>query len=130
MPSPNNRDIELSLGTELLGIELLEEYGRHLAALFIVSRRPVRNGRTHLRRLNENRKALRTTYRALAEDVRHGDRVPLGSIAHGWTVCPPRHRLPYGVLGGRMRRWPVPDHDHDAVCRRARGVPDAQSPGP
>jgi cyclic beta-1,2-glucan synthetase len=58
---------------ELLGIELLEEHARRLAALFIVARRPRSRRRAHLRRLAENRRALRTTYRAVAEDASRGE---------------------------------------------------------
>ncbi len=58
---------------ELLGIELLEEHARRLAARFTVARRRRRSGRTHLRQLNDSRRALRTTYRALADDALHGE---------------------------------------------------------
>src|SRR5262245_59020727 len=58
---------------ELLGIELLEERARRLAAVFTVTRRPRSNRRAHLRRLAENRRALRETYRALAEDASRGE---------------------------------------------------------
>ncbi|MGH9384905.1 MAG: GH36-type glycosyl hydrolase domain-containing protein, partial [Vicinamibacterales bacterium] len=58
---------------ELLGIELLEEHARRLAALFIVARRPRGNGGAELRRLDENRRALRITYRLLAEDASRGE---------------------------------------------------------
>src|SRR5260221_9459788 len=58
---------------ELLGIDLLEEHSRRLAALFTVARKPRNAGRAHLRRLNENRRALRDTYRVLAEDSSRGE---------------------------------------------------------
>jgi cyclic beta-1,2-glucan synthetase len=75
MHSPNRRDdgAEAQPDIQLLGVELLEEHARRLAALFTVSRRPSRGVLTHLRRLNENRKVLSATYRALAEDVRLGE---------------------------------------------------------
>jgi cyclic beta-1,2-glucan synthetase len=63
----------LSGRVELLGIELLEEHARRLAALFTVARRPRSNRRAHLRRLAENRRALRATYRALADDASRGE---------------------------------------------------------
>src|SRR5712671_926068 len=58
---------------ELLGIELLEEHARRLAALLTVARKPRNGGRAHLRRLNENRRSLRENYRLLAEDASHGE---------------------------------------------------------
>ena len=58
---------------ELLGIDLLEEHARRLAALFTVARKPRNGGRAHLRRLDENRRSLRNTYRALAEDASRGE---------------------------------------------------------
>jgi cyclic beta-1,2-glucan synthetase len=57
-------------GLELLGIELLEEHARRLAALLSLARRGRVNGRTHLRRLKEDADALREVYTALAEDAR------------------------------------------------------------
>jgi cyclic beta-1,2-glucan glucanotransferase len=68
---------------ELLGIELLEEHARRLAALFTVARRPHSNRRAHLRRLAENRRALRATYRALADDASRGEP---GSPATEWLL--------------------------------------------
>ncbi len=68
---------------ELLGIELLEEHARRLAASFTVSRRPLGGGRTHLRRLAENRRALTETYNLLAGDVRRGE---LASPAMEWLL--------------------------------------------
>jgi cellobiose phosphorylase len=58
---------------ELLGIDLLEEHARRLAALLTVARRPRNAGRAHLRRLHENRRSLRDTYRVLAEDSSRGE---------------------------------------------------------
>jgi cyclic beta-1,2-glucan synthetase len=57
-------------GLELLGIELLEEHARRLAALLSLARRRRGNGRTHLRRLKEDARTLRATYTALADDAR------------------------------------------------------------
>ena len=57
-------------GLELLGIELLEEHARRLAALLSLARRRRGSGRAHLRRLNEDARALRAIYTALAEDAR------------------------------------------------------------
>ena len=57
-------------GLELLGIELLEEHARGLAALLSLARRRRGSGRTHLRRLKQDERALRETYTALAEDAR------------------------------------------------------------
>jgi len=57
-------------GLELLGIELLEEHARRLAALLSLARRRRGSGRTHLRRLNEDARALREVYTALADDAR------------------------------------------------------------
>ena len=59
---------------ELLGIELLEEHARRLAALFTIARRPPRgNARAHLRRLKDNRQRLSAIYTALADDARRGE---------------------------------------------------------
>ena len=55
---------------ELLGIERLEEYARHLAAVLPLGRRPRGTGRAHLHRLKADARALREVYRALAEDAR------------------------------------------------------------
>ena len=56
-------------GLELLGIELLEEHARHLAALLSLARRRRGRGRAHLRRLSEDARRLRDTYTALAADA-------------------------------------------------------------
>ncbi len=68
---------------ELLGIELLEEHARRLGALFTVSRRPRGDRRAHLRRLDENRQALKDAYNLLAADVRRGE---LASPAMEWLL--------------------------------------------
>ena len=68
---------------ELLGIELLEEHARRLAALFTVAGRPRGRGRIHLRRLKENRRALGAVYVAMAEDARRGEPV---SPATEWLL--------------------------------------------
>ena len=60
-------------GDELLGIELLEEHARRLAALLSLARRRGGSGGAHLRRLNEHMRALREVYVALAEDARRGE---------------------------------------------------------
>ncbi|HWK10719.1 MAG TPA: hypothetical protein VNR64_11745, partial [Vicinamibacterales bacterium] len=61
-------------GIELLGIELLEEHARRLAALFTVARRPSRgHSRVHLQRLKQNRRRLSAIYTALSEDARRGE---------------------------------------------------------
>jgi cyclic beta-1,2-glucan synthetase len=57
-------------GLELLGIELLEEHARRLAALLSVARRGRGRGRAHLRRLNDDARVLRRVYTALADDAR------------------------------------------------------------
>jgi cyclic beta-1,2-glucan synthetase len=59
-------------GLELLGIELLEEHARRLAALLSLARHRLSRGRAHLRRLQEDTRVLRGVYKALAEDARHG----------------------------------------------------------
>src|SRR6187402_1466059 len=59
----------LGAGEELLSIELLEEHARRLAALLSIA--PERgSGHAHLRRLNDDMKALRSVYMALADDAR------------------------------------------------------------
>jgi cyclic beta-1,2-glucan synthetase len=57
-------------GLELLGIDLLEEHARRLAALLSLARRRRGSSRAHLRRLNDDARALRTVYMALADDAR------------------------------------------------------------
>src|SRR5918994_6234057 len=58
---------------ELLGIELLEEHARRLAAALTIDTRRGHRTRTHLRRLDAHLRALRDVYRSLAEDVRAGE---------------------------------------------------------
>jgi cyclic beta-1,2-glucan synthetase len=55
---------------ELLGIEHLEEHARRLAALISIAAPRRREGRTHLRRLNDHMRALRTIYADLSDDAR------------------------------------------------------------
>ena len=57
-------------GLELLGIDLLEEQARRLAALLSLARRRRGSSRAHLRRLNQDARVLRDVYIALAEDAR------------------------------------------------------------
>jgi cyclic beta-1,2-glucan synthetase len=58
-------------GLELLGIELLEDHARRLAALLSLARRTRGNGGAHLRRLKEDARVLREVYTALAADAHH-----------------------------------------------------------
>ena len=62
-----------AFSAELLGIELLEEHARRLAAGLTVDMRRARRPRKHFRRLVEHSKALRTVYTSLAKDVRAGE---------------------------------------------------------
>ena len=62
-----------AFAAELLGIELLEEHARRLAAGLTVDMRRARRPRKHFRRLVEHSKALRTVYTSLAKDVRAGE---------------------------------------------------------
>src|SRR5436190_3456291 len=55
---------------ELLSIELLEEQARRMAALISIAPVRRREGHTHLRRLSDHMRALRTIYADLAEDAR------------------------------------------------------------
>jgi cyclic beta-1,2-glucan synthetase len=57
-------------GLELLGIELLEDHARRLAALLSLARSQRGKGGAHLRRLNHDARQLRAVYLALAEDAR------------------------------------------------------------
>ena len=61
------------LGMELLGIPLLEEHARRLAALLSLDRHSRGRSRTQLRRLDESRRALRAAYIDLADDARRGE---------------------------------------------------------
>src|SRR5687767_12632505 len=58
---------------ELLGIELLEEHARRLAAGLTVDTHARGNSRAHLRRLDRHMKVLREVYSALAADARTGE---------------------------------------------------------
>ena len=60
---------------ELLGIELLEEHARRLAALISLGRRRG-SPRAHLRRLDDDMAALDEIYRALADDARREPAAP------------------------------------------------------
>ena len=59
-----------SAATELLGIEILEDHARHLAASFSIVPGRRRGGRGHLRRLDADARVLRGVYAALADDAR------------------------------------------------------------
>jgi cellobiose phosphorylase len=58
---------------ELLGIELLEEHARRLAASLTVGRTRGARSRTHLKRLKQHMRVLREVYSALAADARTGE---------------------------------------------------------
>src|SRR5688500_15795731 len=58
---------------ELLGIELLEEHARRLAAALTVDKTPRGRPRRHLRRLDQHMRTLREVYTELAEDARAGE---------------------------------------------------------
>ena len=73
-----------ALAAELLGIELLEEHARRLAAGLTVDMRRARRPRKHLRRLVEHSDALRQIYTSLAEDVRAGE--PPSLIEEIWRA--------------------------------------------
>ena len=57
-------------GLDLLGIELLEEHARGLAALLSLARRRRGSGHTHLQRLRQDAQVLRAVYAELAADAR------------------------------------------------------------
>jgi cyclic beta-1,2-glucan synthetase len=59
----------LGSAEELLGMDLLEEHGRRLAALLTLSPRRRGSGRVHLRQLKDHMRALRELYVALADDA-------------------------------------------------------------
>ena len=61
------------LGMELLGIPMLEDHARRLAALFSLDRRTRGHGRAHLKRLDGHRRTLRVVYTELADDARRGE---------------------------------------------------------
>ena len=73
-PSTKDRPLSptASDGSELLGIELLEEHARRLAAALTVTRAPRSTARLHLRRLKGHMKSLRAAYRMLADEARRG----------------------------------------------------------
>ena len=58
---------------ELLGIELLEEHARRLAAALTVGSTRRGRSRRHLRRLDQHIRALRDVYTVLADDARGGE---------------------------------------------------------
>ncbi len=61
-----------SFAAELLGVELLEERARRLAAALTIAGRGA-NARAHLRRLDDHMRVLTRVYSALAEDARSGE---------------------------------------------------------
>ena len=92
-----------ALRGELLNVEHLEERARALAADLVLARRPTRS-RAYLRRLDDNARALREAYRALADDVHRGGPSlprPSGSSTTSTSsrprsststgTCPPRY---------------------------------------
>jgi len=60
---------------ELLGVARLEERARTLAAEFTVSRNPRRGAQNLLRRLSDDKKALRHAYRLLSSDATRGEAI-------------------------------------------------------
>ena len=64
------------LRDELLSIERLEERAKALAARFTLDPNPRRSARNVLPRLDDNSRALRSAYLALADDVHRGEFVP------------------------------------------------------
>jgi cyclic beta-1,2-glucan synthetase len=60
----------------LLSIERLEERARALAATFTLSRDLRHGDRAFYRRLDDNTRVLRHTYRILADDVHRGEFLP------------------------------------------------------
>jgi cyclic beta-1,2-glucan synthetase len=61
---------------ELLNLERLEDLARALAASHTLARKTRRGAGDFLRRLDDNARVLRSTYRALADDVHRGLMVP------------------------------------------------------
>ena len=97
-------------GVELLGIERLEEHARRLAGLFTVGRRPHNRRRAHLRRLNDNMRVLRATYRALADDARRASRPrrpPNGCSTTSTSSRPPRATSAHDLPPSFFRRLPT-----------------------
>ena len=72
-----------SAGVEFLGIDLLEEHARRLAAYLTIARERRGNPRGHLRQLDERMRTLRTVYSALAEDV---PSIEVASPAAEWLL--------------------------------------------
>src|SRR5262245_17107567 len=66
----------ISLGGELLGIEVLEEHARRLAGLYTVGKQDRRSSRHYLRRLDDNARVLSAVYAVMRDDVRRGEVVP------------------------------------------------------
>ena len=60
-------------GSELLGIEVLEEHARRLAAALTLSVGQHGTRSRHLRRLDKKMRALRVVYSALSEDAGGGE---------------------------------------------------------
>src|SRR5690349_10972240 len=70
MPAAFRVPRALGTGEHLLGIELLEEHARRLAALLSIAPRHRGGSCAHLRQLNGHMRALRDVYTALAADAR------------------------------------------------------------
>jgi len=78
----SNRELAIpasSFAAELLGVELLEERARRLAAALTTAGRGA-SARAHLRRLDEHMRVLNSVYSSLAEDARSGE-PPVAMIA-------------------------------------------------
>ena len=126
---------------ELLGIDLLEEHSRRLAALLSLARRRRGNSRVHLRRLDEHARVLRRVYTALADDARHdtviaGGRVAARQLSRDCGGCARYPARPAAVLlwpfaasrDGRIRRLPShlrPRARADSEERRQSGCATA-----
>jgi cyclic beta-1,2-glucan synthetase len=96
-------------GGELLGIELLEEHARRLAALLTLARQQRPSRRSHLRQLSAHTRALREIYAIVAEEVRGGE---VASPAAEWLLDN------FHVISGAVR-----DVRHDLPAAFFRRLP-------
>ena len=107
-------------GLELLGIELLDEHARRLAALLSLARHPRVDGGAHLRRLKEDGRLLRDVYTALAEDARRESVSPAAEwlLDNYHVVSAATRDIHHDLPAGFFRRLPMVASDEFAGLPR------------
>lgn len=105
---------------ELLGIDLLEEHARRLAALLSVARRSRVSSRMHLRRLAGDARVLREVYTALAEDAHRESVSPAAEwfLDNYYVISAAARDINRDLPGGFFRRLPMVATDEFAGLPR------------